>query len=299
MTTILQLIMYGLQLGSIYALIALGYTMVYGIIGLINFAHGDFLMVGAFLVYFLAKAMGGGTLSYRVVAFIIIVGMILTGLLGVTTERIAYKPLRKKPRLSALITAIGVSMFLENFPRALPFIGPQPRPFPELFPMSSFSIGGVGTNSVQILMITFSIILMAGLHYITTKTKVGSQMRAVQFDKDAAALMGINVNNTISITFFIGAALAAAGGVFYASIYPMIDVYMGIWLGTKAFVAAVLGGIGDIRGAMLGGFIMGVAEVLATAVNSDLGYGAGFVILIFILLFKPAGIMGKFTIEKV
>lgn len=299
MITILQLTMYGLQLGSIYALIALGYTMVYGIIGLINFAHGDFLMVGAFLTFFLAKAMGGGTLSYFVVALIIITAMIVTGLLGVATERIAYKPLRKKPRLSALITAIGVSMFLENFPRALPFIGPAPRPFPSLFPMVNYNFGGVGTNSVQILMITFSIILMIGLHYITTKTKVGSQMRAVQFDKDAAALMGINVNNTISITFFIGAALAAAGGVFYSSIYPMIDVYMGIWLGTKAFVAAVLGGIGDIRGAMLGGFIMGIAEVLATAINSDLGYGAGFVILIFILLFKPAGIMGKFTIEKV
>ncbi|HWR62122.1 MAG TPA: branched-chain amino acid ABC transporter permease [Clostridia bacterium] len=299
MTTILQLVMYGLQLGSIYALIALGYTMVYGIIGLINFAHGDFLMVGAFIVFFLAKAMGGGTLSYAVVAMIIIAGMILTGLLGVATERIAYKPLRKKPRLSALITAIGVSMFLENFPRALPFIGPAPRPFPSLFPLNNYNILGVGTNSVQILMITFSILLMIGLHYITTKTKVGNQMRAVQFDKDAAALMGINVNNTISVTFFIGAALAAAGGVFYASIYPMIDVYMGIWLGTKAFVAAVLGGIGDIRGAMLGGFIMGIAEVLATAVNSDLGYGAGFVILILILLFKPAGIMGKFTIEKV
>lgn len=299
MTTILQLIMYGLQLGSIYALIALGYTMVYGIIGLINFAHGDFLMVGAFAVFFLVQALGGGSLSYILVAAVIIIGMIFTGLLGVATERIAYKPLRKRPRLSALITAIGVSMFLENFPRALPFIGPAPRPFPALFPMQEYSIGGVGTNSVQLLMIALSVLLMAGLHYITTKTKVGSQMRAVQFDKDAAALMGINVNNIISVTFFIGAALAAAGGVFYASIYPMIDVYMGIWLGTKAFVAAVLGGIGDIRGAMLGGFIMGVAEVLATAVNSDLGYGAGFVILILILLFKPAGIMGKFTIEKV
>lgn len=299
MTTILQLTMYGLQLGSIYALIALGYTMVYGIIGLINFAHGDFLMVGAFIVFFLVQALGGGHIPYILVAAVIIIGMVLTGLLGVATERIAYKPLRKKPRLSALITAIGVSMFLENFPRALPFIGPAPRPFPELFPMRDFNIGGVGTNSVQLLMIAFSIILMIGLHYITTRTKVGSQMRAVQFDKDAAALMGINVNNVISITFFIGAALAAAGGVFYSSIYPMIDVYMGIWLGTKAFVAAVLGGIGDIRGAMIGGFIMGVAEVLATAVNSDLGYGAGFVILILILLFKPAGIMGKFTIEKV
>lgn len=299
MTTILQLLMYGLQLGSIYALIALGYTMVYGIVGLINFAHGDFLMVGAFIVYFIVIAFGGIKLSPILIALVIISGMILTGILGVVTERIAYKPLRKKPRLSALITAIGVSIFLENFPRALPFIGPAPRPFPELFPMVNINVGGVGTNSVQLLMITLSVLLMIALQYFVTKTKIGRQMRAVCFDKDAAALMGINVNSIISITFFVGAALAAAGGVFYASIYPMIEVYMGIWLGTKAFVAAVLGGIGDIRGAMVGGIIMGVAEVYATAVNSDLGYGVGFVILILILLFKPAGIMGKFAIEKV
>lgn len=299
MATILQLLMYGLQLGSIYALIALGYTMVYGIIGLINFAHGDFLMIGAFIVYFIVQGLGGAVVSPILVAVVIIAGMVITGLLGVTTERIAYKPLRKKPRLSALITAIGVSIVLENFPRALPFIGPAPRPFPALFPMVNFNWGGVGTNSVQLLMIALSVFLMICLHYITSKTKIGRQMKAVCFDKDAAALMGINVNNIISITFFIGAALAAAGGVFYASIYPMIEVYMGIWLGTKAFVAAVLGGIGDIRGAMIGGIIMGVAEVFATAVNSDLGYGVGFAILIFILLFKPAGIMGKFTIEKV
>jgi branched-chain amino acid transport system permease protein len=299
LTTILQLLTYGLQLGSIYALIALGYTMVYGIIGLINFAHGDFLMVGAFIVFFIVQALGGTVTSPILVAFVVIAGMVLTGILGVVTERIAYKPLRKKPRLSALITAIGVSIFLENFPRALPFIGPAPRPFPALFPMIEFNIGGVGTNTVQLLMIALSVLLMIALQYIVTKTKIGRQMRAVCFDKDAAALMGINVNTIISVTFFIGAALAAAGGVFYSSIYPMIDVYMGIWLGTKAFVAAVLGGIGDIRGAMVGGLIMGIAEVFATAVNSDLGYGVGFVILILILLFKPAGIMGKFTIEKV
>ena len=280
-------------------MLALGYTMVYGIIGLINFAHGDFLMVGAFIAFFAVMALGGTPLSIIAVALIIIGSMILTGLLGVLTERIAYKPLRKKPRLSALITAIGVSIILENFPRAIPFIGPAPRPFPALFPMAEYNYGGVATNSVQLLMILLSVLLMIGLQYIVTKTKIGRQMRAVCFDKDAAALMGINVNTVISITFFIGGALAAAGGIFYASIYPMIDVYMGIWLGTKAFIAAVLGGIGDIRGAMVGGMIMGIAEVLATSLNSDLGYGVGFVILIFILLFKPAGIMGKFTVEKV
>lgn len=293
MATFFQLFMYGLQLGSIYALIALGYTMVYGIIGLINFAHGDFLMVGAFVAFFAVQLFHLGFVPT------IIVAMIITGLLGVGIEKIAYKPLRKKPRLTALITAIGVSIFLENFPRALPFIGPQPRPFPALLPLVKYNIGGVGTSSVQILMIVLSFLMMALLQYIVTKTKIGRQMRAASFDKDAASLMGINVNKIISVTFFIGAALAAAGGIFYATTYPIIDVYMGIWLGTKAFIAAVLGGIGDIRGAMVGGIIMGVAEVLATSVNSDLGYGVGFVILILILLFKPAGIMGKFTIEKV
>lgn len=293
MATFFQLLMYGLQLGSIYALIALGYTMVYGIIGLINFAHGDFLMVGAFIAFFVVQLLHLGVIPT------VIIAMVITGLLGVGIEKVAYKPLRKKPRLTALITAIGVSIFLENFPRALPFIGPQPRPFPALFPLVKYNIGGVGTSSVQILMIVLSFLMMAVLQYIVTKTKVGRQMRAASFDKDAASLMGINVNKIISVTFFIGAALAAAGGIFYATTYPIIDVYMGIWLGTKAFIAAVLGGIGDIRGAMVGGIIMGVAEVLATSVNSDLGYGIGFVILILILLFKPAGIMGKFTIEKV
>lgn len=296
---ILQLLAYGIQLGSVYALLALGYTMVYGIIGLINFAHGDFLMIGAFLVYFMVVAIGGAVNSPILSFVIIITAMIISGLLGSTVERIAYKPLRNKPRLSALITAIGVSIILENFPRALPFIGPKPRPFPILFPVAQYTIGGVGVSSVQILVFVLSVLLMIALQLFVTNTMIGKKMRAVSLDKDAAALMGINVNTIISVTFFIGTALAAASGVFYASIYPMIDVYMGVWLGTKSFIAAVLGGIGDMRGAMIGGIIMGVAEVLATAVNSDLGYGVGFVILIFILLFKPAGIMGKFTVEKV
>lgn len=296
---LLQLLLYGIQLGSVYALLALGYTMVYGILRLINFAHGDFLMIGAFLVYFMAAAVGGVTNTPFLSVFIIIGAMVISGLLGVGVERVAYKPLRNKPRLSSLITAIGVSIILENFPRALPFIGPKPRPFPDLFPMVQYKIGGVGVTSVQISVFVISVLFMIALQLFVTNTMVGKKMRAVSLDKDAAALMGINVNNIISVTFFIGTALAAASGVFYASIYPSIDVYMGVWLGTKAFIGAVLGGIGDMRGAMLGGLIMGIAEVLATSINSDLGYGVGFVILIFILLFKPAGIMGKFTVEKV
>ncbi len=293
MNTFFQLLIYGLQLGSIYALIALGYTMVYGIIGLINFAHGDFLMVGAFAAFF---AVALFKLSFVPV---LIISMVLTGLLGVFIERVAYKPLRKRPRLSAMVTAIGVSIVLENLPRALPFIGPAPRPFPALVPMVNYNMFGITTNSVQLIMIGLSILLMIILQYIVTKTSIGRKMRAVSLDKDAASLMGINVNNVISVTFFIGAALAAAGGIFYSSTYPMIDVYMGIVLGLKAFIAAVLGGIGNIPGAMVGGLIMGIAEVFATSINSDLGYGISFVMLILILLFKPAGIMGKFTVEKV
>jgi len=293
LVTFLQLLMYGLQLGSIYALIALGYTMVYGIIGLINFAHGDFLMVGAFVAFFSVVFLKVGFIP------VLIISMVLTGLLGVAIERIAYKPLRKKPRLSALITAIGVSIVLENLPRALPFIGPAPRPFPSLIPMIQYNFLGISTNSVQLLMMVLSFLLMMLLQYIVMNTQLGRKMRAVSLDKDAASLMGINVNNIISITFFIGASLAAAGGIFYSSTYPMIDVYMGIFLGLKAFIAAVLGGIGSIPGAMIGGLIMGIAEVYATSINSDLGYGIGFVILIVILLVRPAGIMGKFTIEKV
>lgn len=291
---------YGLQLGSVYALLAIGYTLVYGIISLINFAHGDFLMIGAFLVYFAVTLFfNNQSLNLLIVLFVIILSMVLSGLLGVGVERAAYKPLRKRPRLSALIAAIGVSIVLENLPRAIPFIGPNPRPFPSLFKMTAFSFNGVNINSVQIIMIVMSIVLMISLDYFVRNTKIGRQMRAVSYDKDGAALMGINVNNVVSVTFFIGTALAAISGIFYASIYPVIDVYMGIWLGTKAFIAAVLGGIGDIRGAMLGGFIMGIAEIFATSVNSELGYGVGFVILILILSFKPEGIMGKRTIEKV
>ncbi len=303
MSTFFQLLMYGLQLGSVYALLALGYTMVYGIVGMINFAHGDFLMIGAMGTFFLAQAFSAytidGVFPAIVVVLILLIAMLGTGSIGFAVEAIAYKPLRKKPRMMALITAVGVSMFLQNFPRALPFIGPSPRSFPELFPVVRYSIGGIQITSTQIIMITLSVLFMVVLDRVVKQTKIGTQMRAVSMDKDAASLMGININRVISFTFFIGAALAAASGIFYASIYPQVDVYMGSWLGTKSFIAAVLGGIGDIRGAMLGGFIMGITEILATSINSNLGYAIGFIVLILILLFKPAGIMGKVTIDKV
>lgn len=293
MANFIQLLIFGLQLGSVYALIAIGYTMVYGIIGLINFAHGDFLMIGAFVAYFAVQLFDFGFVPSLIAA------MVFTGALGMFIERVAYNPLRNKPRVSALITAIGVSIILENLPRALPFIGPAPRPFPELLPKIPINFGGVTSDSTKIIIIVLAIILMAIMQFFVTQTKPGRNMRAVSFDKDASALMGINVNRTIAITFFIGAALAAAGGIFYASAYPSIDVYMGIILGQKAFIAAVLGGIGNIPGAMAGGFILGIAEIYATSINSDIGYGMGFAILILILLFKPAGLMGKLTVEKV
>lgn len=303
MATILQYLIYGLQLGSVYALLALGYTMVYGIVGMINTAHGDFLMIGALGTFFIAKLFDGmaidGTYPMLAVGCIILIAMVMTGGIAVGVEAIAYRPLRNKPRMIALITAVGVSMFLENFPRALPFIGPNPRSFPTLFSVRNFTVWGASVTSTQIIMIILAAVTMLLLDRLVAKTKIGGQMRAVSMDRDAAALMGIDVNRVISITFFIGGALAAVSGICYASAYPQVEVYMGSWLGNMSFVAAVLGGIGDIRGAMLGGFILGIAQIFATAINSTFGYAVGFIILIIILLVKPAGIMGKLTTEKV
>ncbi len=303
MATFLQFLVYGLQLGSVYALLALGYTMVYGIVGMINVAHGDFLMIGALGTFFISKIFDAykvdGTYPMLAVGLIILIAMIGTGGIAAGVEAIAYRPLRNKPRMIALITAVGVSMFLENFPRALPFIGPNPRSFPTLIPLKRFKVLGASITSTQIIMIILAAVMMTLLYLFVNKTKIGSQMRSVSMDRDAAYLMGIDVNKVITITFFIGGALAAVSGICYASAYPQVEVYMGSWMGNMSFVSAVLGGIGDIRGAMLGGFILGIAQIFATAINSTFGYAVGFVILIIILLVKPAGIMGHFTVEKV
>ena len=299
MSRIVQLLIFGLQLGGIYALLALGYNMVYGIVGMINFAHGDFLMVGAYAAFFLAAAIGGTSYSAGTVILIILLSMVISGLLGVITERIAYKPLRNRPRLMSLITAVAVSMFIENLFRAIPFIGPTPRAFPSFFPLQSYTFLGAEITSIQIAIIGLAALLMVILYLFIMRSPVGRQMRAISMDREASVLVGINVDKVISITFLIGASLAAASGIFYSSIYPIIDVYMGSWLGNKAFIAAVLGGIGDVRGAMLGGLIMGITEVMGTAINSDLGYGICFLILILIMLLKPAGLLGKNTVEKV
>ncbi len=293
---ILQQIVNGIALGSIYALIALGYTMVYGIVKLINFAHGDVMMVGAFAAYFTLEKLGLSPFA-MVIAFLF--AMIISAVLGVLIERFAYKPLRNAPRINALITAIGISLMLENGARVIPFIGPNPRQFPTPKTVN-ISIGGIGISNTQIIVVAVSVFLMIVLNYIVNSTKTGKAMRAVSFDRKAASLMGIPVNRIISITFAIGSALAAAAGILFSSAYPQVEPYMGIMPGLKAFVAAVLGGIGSIPGAMIGGYIMGIAETLTKGfISSQLADAIAFGILIVILLAKPTGIMGKNVREKV
>jgi len=283
----------GISIGSIYALVALGYTMVYGIVKLINFAHGDVIMVGAYAMYFLVRRIGVPFLPA------VIVAMVACAILGVAMEKIAYKPLRKASRLSALITAIGVSLFLQNSFMVL--MGSSPRPFPALSVPGHVQIfGRVSASNLTVITIVVSILMMAMLQLIVKKTRAGKAMRAVSEDAGAAALMGINVNTTIAITFALGSALAAVGSALYASTFPLVDPFMGMMLGLKAFVAAVVGGIGIIPGAMLGGLLLGIAESLTAAyISSQLVDAVVFSMLIIVLLFKPAGIMGKATGEKV
>lgn len=293
MSQFFQLLIYGIQIGAVYALVALGYTMVYGIVDLINFAHGDFLMLGAYTAFFICLFMGNHFVLCLLMA------MLVAGVIGVLTDRIAYKPMRSQPKLSALITALGVSTFIQNFCRALPFIGPIPKAFPTLIESKNITIGNVTVTTTQILLIVLAFALMLGLNFIVNKTKVGRGMRSVSMDRDASALMGININRTIAVTFFIGAALAGAGGVFYGIMYPSLEVSIGSFLGNKAFIAAVVGGIGSIKGAMWGGIMMGIIEVFATNINADLGFGVAYLVLILILLVKPAGLFGKLVTEKV
>jgi branched-chain amino acid transport system permease protein len=305
----LQQLVNGIQLGSIYALIALGYTMIYGIIRLINFAHGDLFMFGAYISCFLGNYLMAHNFKYPFI-IVLIFSMVVTALLGMAIEKIAYKPLRFKPRLASLITALGVSLFLENFlalsPENVPFpinkivFGPKYILFPALIAEKTYNIGGITINNIKILDVVITIILMIALQYIVKKTMVGKAMRAVAFNKDACLMMGININNIISITFGIGISLAAAAGTLFALTYGQLQSpYLGIWPGLKAFIAAVLGGIGSIPGAMLGSYVMGISETFATSINSNFGYGIAFVILIVVLIFKPAGLLGKFTKEKV
>jgi len=289
---LIQQLINGISLGSIYALIALGYTMVYGIIKLINFAHGDIYMVGAYVAFFATTVL---KLSFFPA---LLMAMVVAAIIGVVIERLAYRPLRYAPRIAVLITAIGVSLLLEY--GGILLVSPQPRTFPAIFRADVYTFGNIVVNSQQILILGVALTLMVILTYVVQRTKIGKAMRAVSFDTDAAKLMGIDVDRIISITFAIGSALAAAAGMLVGVYYNSIDPLMGIMPGLKAFVAAVLGGIGVIPGAMVGGILMGIIEALVSGfISSTFRDAAAFAILIIILLFKPSGLLGKNVREKV
>jgi branched-chain amino acid transport system permease protein len=303
---LLQQILNGLSLGAIYALIALGYTMVYGVLRFINFAHGDVFMVGAFsglyLFRWLKPFFDGG--RWLLAALVLLGAMLISATLGVLVEWLAYRPLREKPRLTVLITAIGVSLLLEYSAQLL--FGAAPRGFPSLVEGGAIGgIGGLHASNVQVLVFLVSGALLFALRFIVMRTRIGLAMRALSLNPTAAALMGVNISVVISFTFGLGSALAAAGAIFYASLYQAIDPFMGVLPGLKAFVAAVLGGIGSLPGAALGGVILGVVETLVVGYSKELGIPPGyrdavaFVILILILLFKPSGLLGKNHREKV
>lgn len=289
---LVQQLINGVSLGSIYALIALGYTMIYGIIKLINFAHGDIYMVGAYIGFFAITQAGMSIVPA------LLVSMVVTGLLGMVVEKLAYKPLRHAPRISILITAIGVSFFLEY--TSMYFVTPTPRTFPAVIDNISFNLGSFVINGQQLMILGITVLLMAILTFIVQKTKTGKAMRAASFDTETAQLMGIDSDHIISLTFCIGSALAAAAGVLVGIYYNTIDPLMGIMPGLKAFVAAVLGGIGILPGAVAGGIILGIIEALVSGfLSSTFRDAAAFAILILVLLVKPSGLFGKNTREKV
>ena len=295
LTTFMQQLTNGISLGSLYALIAIGYTMVYGILKLINFAHGDIFMMAAYFAFFAVVTFG---LPWY---FAFIIAIVLTGLLGMTIEFVAYRPLRSAPKISILISAIGVSFLLENL--AVVLFGGRPKAFPtpKLF-TSVVTIGGVSMQNLTFIIPVVTLIFLFLLLYLVNNTNVGMAMRAVSKDVDTARLMGINVNRVISFTFGIGSMLAAVGAMLWCMKYPQLIALMGMMPGLKCFIAAVIGGIGDIKGAVIGGFILGIGEIMIVAFLPSLtGYrdAFAFIFLIVILLFKPTGIMGKNLTEKV
>jgi branched-chain amino acid transport system permease protein len=299
MTDFLQQVIIGLRIGSVYALIALGYTMVYGIIRMINFAHGEFIMVGGYTLFFTIPILMDLGLPAWMSVFAAIV---VCALVGVLAELLAYRPVRKKGnRMTALITAIGVSILLQNLAQAIPAIGPNPKAITQnIFESGTVDLLGVTTNRTAILTILIAACVMIGLQLFIHRTKLGRAMRAVSENKAASTLVGINVNRTIVVTFAIGAGLAAVGALMYCAQYRAVTTTMGSLLGLKAFVAAVLGGIGLIPGAMLGGILIGLIEALITAyISSSLANALVFVVLIIVLLVKPAGVLGKNVGEKV
>lgn len=290
----IQQLINGVSLGSIYALIALGYTMVYGIINLINFAHGDVYMVGAYVGFAVTTTLGLGFIPS------LLISMIVCALLGVLIEKVAYKPIRGASRIAALITAISVSLMLEY--GMMYFVKAETRTFPDILPKKSITLfnGNVVLDSRNLYIIAITILLMVGLQYIVRKTKAGKAMRSVSQDKVAAQLMGINVNKTISYTFAIGSALAGAAGVLVGVYYNSINPLMGVVPGLKAFIAAVIGGIGIIPGALFGGFFLGIVETFVSYAGHSLYKDAvAFAILIVVLIIKPRGLLGKNIKEKV
>jgi branched-chain amino acid transport system permease protein len=293
LATVIQQLLNAAQLGAVYALIALGYTMVYGTIRLINFAHGDIFMLGGFVGFLLVTLIPGLPVFVMIPA-----AMLLTALVGVLIERVAYRKLRNAQRMSLVITALGVGIFLENLVRLL--VGPQARQIPAQLPNKALKFAnGVVITEDKILIIVISLLLMVVLWLFVNKTLIGTAMRAVADNKDAVQLMGVNLNLVISTTFAVGSALAAAGGIFFGQAYS-IDPYMGIDLGWKAFIAAVIGGIGSIEGAVLGSFLLAGVEVLTVAyLSSNLKNGIAFGLLIILLLIRPNGIMGRAELKKV
>jgi branched-chain amino acid transport system permease protein len=299
---LLQQLVNGLTLGSVYALIALGYTMVYGIIELINFAHGEIYMLGAYMgiitftlltVLHLTSPDSGLTLL-----LMMIVAILFCGAYGVTIERLAYRPLRTAPRMSPLISALGVSIFLQNF--VMLAQGPKDKGFPELFIQGGIDLPGGRISAIQIFIIATSVLMMFALHLLVRRTKIGKAMRATAQDKQMASLVGIDVNQVISVTFLIGSALAAVAGVMVGMYYGLINFYIGYMAGIKAFTAAVLGGIGSIPGAMIGGVLLGLIESLGAGyISSEYKDVFAFAILVLVLIFRPNGLLGEDSSKRV
>ncbi|MCR4397520.1 MAG: branched-chain amino acid ABC transporter permease [Firmicutes bacterium] len=301
MAHLVQQVLNAVQLGSVYALIALGYTMVYGILRLINFAHGDIFMAGAYFGLFAAGFLQSRIQapSWVTLALTMVASMIATSGLAVLIERVAYKPLRNAPRVSLVITALGTGLFLENF--TLATMGAEPRKMPEIVRVSNLDLGGVTVSTVQLLIILVSLLLMIVLDTIVRKTMTGMAMRAISFDKAVTQLMGVPLDRIISLTFAIGSSVAAAGGILYGLAYPVIDPYMGIRIGWWAFIAAVVGGIGNVRGAMVGAYILGFVEIFTPLILPSFTYRdfVAFSLLLLFLVFKPTGILGRPTAQKV
>ena len=299
METFLQQVINGLSLGAIYALIALGYTMVYGVLRLINFAHGDVYMLGAFAGFYLANALGLDANPSVIWAIVVTMGaMAICAGVGVLIERLAYRPVRHHPRLTALITAIGVSLLLEYGGQVV--FGATPRFFPQMVRSETYAAGGVQITNQNLLIIVVALVVMLALEFIVHRTRIGKAMRATSYNLSVAKLMGINTDFVIAFTFALGSALAAAGGVMVALAIPRIDPLMGLMTGLKAFVAAVLGGIGNIPGAMVGGLVIGLMETwLSATAYSTYRDAVAFGVLILILLIRPSGLFGTTATEKV